>query len=234
MAPRSKVKSHHISDDKFKEVIKWLEDGGTKKAACDMLGVASNPTMERLIQEWKDDQLMSAEMRKKKRGTPLTKVETGNMIEAYLQGDSLEDISKRMYRSTAMIRSAIEREGANLKYNEKLDPAKPLELHPPELPEQVLATSFDVGELVWVAAYQCIGEIIKLVQPDVYRVFLLGEADQKFVHQYTWDLGSTKSFQELGVNVKSLGVQWTKEQTYPIINEALEKALKMNKDKGKS
>lgn len=233
MAPRSKVKAHHISDEKFKEAIQWLEDGKTKKGACDILGVNSNPTMERLIQEWKDDQATSAEMRKKKRGTPMTDVERANIIESYMQGDSLDEISKRMYRSVAMVKAELERCGGNLKYNGKLDESKPLELYPPELPEAVVVTGFEIGELVWVSAYQCIGEIKKDMGNDVYRVFLLHEGMQHNVHQYTWDLGSMKEFEKLGVNVRSLGRKWTKEESYPILNEALEKALKMNKEQAK-
>ncbi|QCW23783.1 hypothetical protein AAS21_gp045 [Pantoea phage vB_PagS_AAS21] len=230
MAPRSRVKSHQISDEKFKEAIQWLEDGKTKKGACEILGVSSNPTMERLIQEWKDEQATSAEMRKKKRGTLMTDLERANIVESYMQGDSLDEIAKRMYRSTAMVKAELERIGANLKYSEKLDESRPLELYPPMLPEAVVADSFEPGELVWVAAYQCIGEVIKLVQEDVYRIFLLSEAKQQYVHQYSWDLGSMKNFEKIGVNVRGLGRKWSKEESYPILNDALEKALKLNKE----
>lgn len=227
------IKAHTISDEKFKEAIKWLEEGGTKKGACEILGVASNSTMERLIQEWQDQQVLSAEMKKKKRGTPLQQHEISTLIESYLQGDSLEDIASRLYRSTAMIKAELERRGANLKYSGKLDPTKPLELNPPEIPEQLMAETFEVGEEVWVSAYQCMGEITKQVSNDVYRVWLLAEDRQKFVHQYSWDLGSMKPFKELGVNIKSLGYHgWTRENTIPLLNEALMKARKQaNKDK---
>lgn len=227
------IKAHTISDDKFKEAIAWLEEGKTKKGACEILGVASNSTMERLIQEWQDNQALDAEMRKKKRGTPLQQHEIVSIIEGYLQGDSLEEMSSRLYRSTAMIKAELEKRGALLKYSEKLDPAKPLELYPPELPEEVMADSFEVGDQVWVAAYQCMGEIAKKINDEVYRVYLLAEDRQKFVHQYVWDLGNMKPFEQLGVNVKSLGYHgWTRDQTIPLLNEALMKARKQaNKDK---
>ena len=227
------IKAHTISDEKFKEAIKWLEDGNTKKGACEILGVGSNATMERLIQEWQDQQVMSAEMKKKKRGTLLQPHEIVIIIESYLQGDSLDEIANRLYRSTAMVKAELERRGANLKFSEKLDPAKPLELNPPEIPEQLMADSFELDEEVWVSAYQCMGVICKVMDNDVYRVWLLAEDRQKFVHQHGWDLGSMKPFKELGVNIKSLGYHgWTRENTIPLLNEALAKARKQaNKDK---
>lgn len=227
------IKAHTISDEKFKEAIQWLEDGKTKKGACEILGVASNSTMERLIQEWQDQQIVTAEMKKKKRGTPLQPHEIVIIIESYLQGDSLEQIADRLYRSTAMVKAELERRGANLKFNEKLDPSKPLELHPPEVPEQLMSDTFAVDEEVWVAAYQCMGVVTKVMDNDVYRVWLLAEDRQKYVHQYAWDLASMKPFAELGVNIKSLGYHgWTRDQTIPLLNEALAKARKQaNKDK---
>ena len=63
MAIRKKLHAKSNPDEKYKEAIQWLEDGKTKKGACEILGVASNSTMERLIEEWKDNQRVSAVMR---------------------------------------------------------------------------------------------------------------------------------------------------------------------------
>lgn len=221
------IKAHTIADDKFKEAIKWLEDGGTKKGACEILGVGSNATMERLIEEWVENQRISAEMRKKKRGKPLEPYEIASIIEKYLQNDSIESIASSLYRSEALVKAELERRGANLKYKGKLDETKPLELYPPEIPEQLMAYSFEIDEEVWVSAYQCMGVVTKKLSEDVYRIWLLDEGRQKFVHQYTWDLASMKPFQELGVNIKSLGYHgWTRENIIPLLNEALIKARK--------
>lgn len=189
--------------------------------------------MERLIQEWQESQVIAAEMKKKKRGTPLQQHEISTIIESYLQGDPLDEIATRLYRSTAMVKAELERRGANLKFNDKLDPSKPLELNPPEIPEELMAEKFEIDEEVWCSAYQCMAVVTKQISEDVYRVWLLAEDRQKFVHQYSWDLGSMKSFVELGVNVKSLGYHgWTRENTIPLLNDALMKARKQaNKDK---
>ena len=39
-----------------------------------------------------------------------------------------------------------------------------------------------------------------------------------------------KNFEKIGVNVRGLGRKWSKEESYPILNDALEKALKLNKE----
>lgn len=234
MAPRSKTNIRQKSDEQFKKAIEWLENGGTKKGACDILGVNSNSVMERLIQEWKDDQAFTAEMRKKKRGTTLDGVELANILEAYLAGDSITEISRRTFRSEALINNTVLKYGANLRYNGTISPSKPLELYPPEIPDEVMTDELEVGQKVWVSAYQCLGEVMKKMNDDVYRVYLLSESEQKYVHQYVWDLGSMKPFEELGVDVDRLGYRWSREDTITLLNEAVQAALKLNKEeKGK-
>lgn len=218
-----------VSDEQYKKAIEWLENGGTKKGACEILGVGSNPTMERMIEEWKDRQITIAEMKKKKRGTNIEGIELANIIEAYLQGDSIEEIADRNYRSTMMVKAALENNGALLFINnERIDPMRPTALYPPILPEETVLYDgeFEPGELVWVSAYQCVGEIIKKISDDAYRIYLLAETKQMYVHQYSWDLGSMRKFKELGVDIKNLGYTWKKEDAYPLIQEALNKARK--------
>lgn len=223
--PRKKNASD-ISDETFKKVLEHLENGGTKKAACEMLGVSSNPTMERLIEEWRDNQRISAEMRKKKRGTPIEGVELANVIDSYLSGESYEAIADRFYRSVAMVKSVLARHGALLRVNGEIDP-----LVPPEIPEEAMKEVFEVGEHVWVPGYQCIGEIRKALDNPVgaYRVFLLSESRQHNVNYMYWDLASVKHLEDLGVNVKSLGFKWSREDVAERVNQAVKEALKLEK-----
>lgn len=227
MATRRR-KIHEVSDEQFKKAIEWLENGGTKKGACELLGVSSNPTMERMIEEWTEKQAKSAEMRKKKRGTPIQGVELANIIEQYLSGDSYDIIAERNYRSTALVKATLSRYGALLRVQGTVDP-----LFPPEIPEEAMCEEFSVGEHVWVPGYQCIGEIIKkLDNPEgAYRIYLLGEGVQQFVHYMYYDLASVKHLEELGVDVKSLGFKWSRDDIIPLINEAVQAALKLNKEK---
>lgn len=226
MAPRRKNIINEIPDEKFKEAIQWLEDGKTKKGACEILGVSSNPTMERMIEEWKDRQVQITEMKKKKRGTPIQGVELANVIEQYLSGDSYEDIAARNYRSTAMVKAVLERHGALLRVNGEIDP-----LCPPAIPEESMKEIFEVGELVWVSGYQCIGEIRKALDNPVgaYRVYLLDYGKQQYVNYMYWDLASVSHLQELGVDVKSLGYKWSREDVIELLRKAVAAALKLEK-----
>ncbi|QGH45252.1 hypothetical protein [Bacteriophage Eos] len=226
MATRRKRVINEIPDEKFKEAIQWLEDGKTKKGACEILGVSSNPTMERMIEEWKDRQIQVAEMKKKKRGTQIEGVELANVIEAYLSGDSFEEIADRNYRSIQMIKAVLSKYGALLRVNGEINP-----LLPPEIPEEAMKEVFEVGELVWVPGYQCVGEVRKAMDNPVgaYRVFLLSEGRQHNVHYMYWDLASVSHLQDLGVDVKALGFKWSREDTIDLLRKAVAAALKLEK-----
>ena len=230
MTTRRKKNVHEIPDETFKKAIEHLENGGTKKAACEMLGVSSNPTMERLIEEWKERQIQIAEMKKKKRGTLIEGVELANVIEQYLSEDSFQDIADRNYRSVSMIKNVLERSGALLRKNETVDP-----LFPPAIPEEAMADEFEVGELVWVAGYQCIGEVKKAMTNPVgaYRVWLLAEGLQQNVHYMHYELASVKHLEKLGVDIKALGFKYTREEVITLVNEAVKAALKLDKERGK-
>lgn len=226
MSIRRKKSIHDISDDTFKAVIEHLENGGTKKRACEMLNVSSNTTMERMVLEWQENQVVIAEMRKKKRGTPIEGIELANIIESYLQGDSFDEIASRNYRSTSMVKASLERAGALLRIQGTPDP-----LHPPMIPDEAVAESFEVGEHVWVPGYQMIGEIITPITNPVggYRVYLLGESTQQYIHVMYYELASVRHLEKLGVNIKSLGYKWSKEDSYTLLNEAVRSALKREK-----
>lgn len=226
MAVRKKIHANSISDEKFKEAIQWLTDGKTKKGACEILGVASNSTMERLIEEWQDNQRVSAEMRKKKRGTKIEGPELANVIDAYLSGDSYEAIAERFYRSVNMVKMVLSQNGALLRVNGEVNP-----LLPPPIPDEAMKEVFEVGEHVWVPGYQCIGEIKKALDNPVgaYRVYLLSEAKQQYVNYMYWDLASVSHLVALGVDIKSLGFKWGKEDVAELVNEAVKAALKLEK-----
>lgn len=120
-----------ISDEQFKKAIEWLDNGGTKKGACEILGVSNNKTMESRIDEWKQDQEVSARLRKEKRRQACTPEEKVNIIESYFDGDSFEELSRRFYRSSAYIKHILELSGALIRSNDARNP-----LDPPLLPEE--------------------------------------------------------------------------------------------------
>lgn len=129
-----------ISDEQFKAVIAYLEEPkSTKKAACELLGIAYNTKrLDTLIQEWKDNQDLAARMRKEKRRQACTPQELVNMIEDYLDGASFDEMSKRFYRSTAYIKHKLELSGALIRCNTSVSPLKP-----PMLPDECVLLEED-------------------------------------------------------------------------------------------
>ena len=87
------------------------------------------------------------------------------------------------------------------------------------------------GELVWVPAYQCLGEVIKQIPSKgdtAYRVLLLDGSLQRNVHVAYWDLCSLRHLQDLGVNVLALGSCLKNDEVTQALNAAL-KAAKASK-----
>jgi len=83
------------------------------------------------------------------------------------------------------------------------------------------------GELVWVAAYQCLGEIVKQVptKDDIaYRVFLLDKSMQMYVNIPYWELCSLRHLKELGVTVERMGSYTKNEDITLALNDALKAA----------
>jgi hypothetical protein len=211
-----------VDEEKVLKAIEWLDNGGTKKGACEILGVSNNKTMETIITEYKEGKERDRQMRAKKRKTAVSKEELAMMITDYLQGASLEELSATYYRSKDYIKAKLEKAGALLRQNEKIDP-----LNPPMLPDQCMAEEFEIGEHVWSARYGCIARVDKLFKPEVYRIIALGENTREYAYQHVSELGSLRHLKDLGVNVNSLiGFSMTDEEIQYEINKAVAAANK--------
>lgn len=213
-------------------VIKILEEGATKKAACDLLGIAYNTKrLQDIIDKYISDKEYDAARRKAKRGTAIEGDELVNIIESYLiYNASIDTLSKKYHRPTAAIKSVLYRSGAMLKAQETPNP-----LRPSELPEESILgedEEFELKQLVWVAGYQCVGEVRKNFGNGVYRVYLLDPGYHRNVTFNWYDLGNLKHLEALGVNLKELsGGYMRQEEIIEIMSESLRKArMKVRKD----
>lgn len=220
MAPRAKPE---ISDEQFKNAIQALEDGATKKAACEILGINYNTTrLDTLIENFVRGKEVEHRLRKAKRGTPVSDQEMVDIIERYFDGDSLEDISKRTYRPMPLIKFKLEQSGAMLKSRKTVDP-----MNPPMIPEECIEEHFELKERVWVAGYNCLGEIDKQLEAQgetVYRVYLLNRDLHRYVYYAWYELGSLRHLKALGLNIDKLGTIMNKEERDQLLSEALKKA----------
>lgn len=89
------------------------------------------------------------------------------------------------------------------------------------------------GEMVWLPAYQCLGEVVQEVKHrecKAFRVFLFKDDHHQFVNVAAWDIGSLRHLVELGVDVTRMGSFSRGTDCTSSLNKALAAARK-NKDK---
>ena len=210
---RVKKKDHeNLTDSNIKKVIGLLGASPpiTKKQACEILNISYNTTrLNRIIEEFKDNEDLVKRMKAKKRGKPATKDEIKFIVEAYMEGASLTDIAKSNYRSTAFIKSLIDRVGVPSRLTG--DDKYAVEY----LPDECVAEEFADGEIVWSAKYHTSCKILKKLPDEKYKpkygvscydmyVFEETEGFTKggfYASAPAYDLGKLTHLQEYGVNV---------------------------------
>ena len=81
----------------------------TKKDACAILGMAYNTTrLGTIIDEYKQKQVRISERKSQLRGKPATQEEKVYIISEYLNGETVDAISKMTYRSSRFIKDILE------------------------------------------------------------------------------------------------------------------------------
>lgn len=151
---RIKKKQHeNLSDENLKRVILLLDpkEGSpiSKKVACEMLNIAYNTTrLNRIIEEFKETQEYRIKRKASLRGKPLSDAEIAEIAAGYLQGDSLAEIAKGLYRPVALVKSAIEKIGIPSRPANKKE-----RVHTELLPDACTAENFVPGEIVWSARH---------------------------------------------------------------------------------
>jgi hypothetical protein len=216
-------KQVQISEEQYKEAITLLEDGGTKKRACEILGIAYNTKrLDNLIVEFQQKQVVEKDLRARKRKEALHGSELAEMITRYLQGDSLEDLSSTFFRSTGNIKYYLNKHGAMLRHHGRVDP-----LNPPLLPDECVVDSHDPGSYAWSARYNTICKIDKEYQPGVYRIVAYSDGLREYAYQSVEELGSIQHLFDLGVRPQALlGELLDDEEIIMTINKAVHAANK--------
>jgi len=212
-----------ITEEQYLKAIEWLEEGKTKKGACQILKVSSNPVMERLISEYLDRKEVDKTQRAKKRKTAVTKDEVVMWISSYLNGYGIQELSDTYYRSTEVIKGHLEKNGAMLRFNGKIDP-----LAPPLMPDQCMADSFEVGQYVWAAKYGCIAQVVGQYK-NAYRVYILGNGLQEQSYQSPAELGNLKHLEDLGVKLSAFEDYMGKDEVNHLLNKTMAEANKRHK-----
>lgn len=214
MAKRVKQKKHeNLTEANIKKVIQLLsaEKPITKKEACDILNISYNTSrLNNIIDSFEESQQRRKEMLKKKRGTPASDSEIATIVEQYLTGESLAEISKRVFRSTGFVKTVVENVGVPYK------PSGDEKHEVGYLPEECVSYAFTVGEVAWSSIHHTSCEVRRILEDKyenmygcpAYQVWINEPSEfgqggyNAFVAAY--DLGKLSHLEKYGVNTRRL------------------------------
>lgn len=185
-----------LSAENIEKAHACLENGGTKKAACEILGIKYNTKrLDTIIQTHFETKERTKRLRAKKRKEAISNEEKASIITELLAGASVAELAQQYYRSTAVINRIIDNAGARIR--------TPMTdyFNPVFLPEECVKLEFQPGEIVWAARYNCLAEVMAKVGEFTYRIWVSGDNEQQ-AYQDAGDLGSLDHLRALGVNLR--------------------------------
>lgn len=220
MAVRGKVKvkeGENINETSIKRVIELLEAEKpiSKKEAYGILNIAANPTrLTKIIEQYREDLLEQQRRRAANRGKAATPHEIQTIIECYLDGDSIAEISKMLYRSSGFIRDLIDAVGV---------PQKVIgvdNLRAGMIPDQCAREDFEFGQIVWHARRHCMAIVLEQKtnvsdkSSKYYQTYVIEPMEEVSPYfpncqeyggyydgAYAYDLGSLDHLKQYGVDV---------------------------------
>jgi hypothetical protein len=190
MARRGIKKQEHerLDDSTIGRVVSLLEAEKpiTKKAACETLNIKySTQRLARIIQEYKDKIEFRIKRLAANKGQPFSEIEIKEIIVDYLNGESITSIANSLYRSTHIIKKKIK------EINLPERTAGATYQNPDLIPDEAVAETFKIGELVWSARYGAVAEIragSEWYQGEIYSIWVFGKHNE-FAYQPWWELG---------------------------------------------
>jgi hypothetical protein len=203
---RSELETELMTPANISRVIRLLEptEEGvkpiTKKDACQILGMAYNTTrLGTIIEDFKKARARDAERRAALRGKPATLEDVVYIITEYLNGEPVDYISKRTYRSPTFIKRILE------------DNAVPIRVpgatyfSPELIPDGAVRDRFKIGEIVYSARYDSLARIDTETKTEkygyIYRVWLMADKWLQAANQEAYELASLQHLRELGVRI---------------------------------
>ncbi len=204
---RVKAQEHERLDDAtISRVIGLLEQENpiTKKDACKILNIRYNTSrLNNIIDEFKTKQEFAKKRFAQNRNKPVTPLEVKEIVLDYLKGESVSEISKSMFRSVGAVNRVLD------KYNiPRRKPSKGSYKHPELIPDEAISKTFEPGELVWAARYNCVAEVIYRKgseQDPVYSLWIFGRHNER-AFQPWWELGKLSILEELGIKTHEISI----------------------------
>ena len=202
MATR-KQEHERLEDANIEKVIALLEAEKpiTKKEACSLLNIAYNTTrLGGIIEKYKEAKARTAARRAALRGKPATADEITYVISEYMEGQTIDAITKATYRGTAFVKQILEEHGVPIRV------AGHTYFSPELIPEEAQRERFSIGEQVYSARYDSMAKIEKEQLDEsrgcyIYRVWLLSEKQLQYAWQEAYELASLEHLRKLGVKV---------------------------------
>ena len=135
----AKAKVVYFEPETLTKAQEMLDEGSTKKAVCEFLGITYNTKrLGTILENFGKEQEREKEYRKAKRRTACTQEELVAMIEDYLNGMSYKDLADNYYRSATYIKHKMEMVGALIR-----DTGARNNLHAPTFPDEGLNLDAD-------------------------------------------------------------------------------------------
>jgi len=203
---RPALEEELMTDANIAKVIRLLdpqEEGKkpiTKKDACAILGMSYNTTrLGTIIEEYKQKQVRISERKSQLRGKPATQEEKVYIISEYLNGETVDAISKMTYRSSRFIKDILEGNSVPIRV-----PGSSY-FSPELIPDGAIRERFKVGEVVYSSRYDSTARIDAEQKSEkygwVYRIWLLAEKWQQNAYQEASELASLEHLREMGVRI---------------------------------
>ena len=194
--------SELLTDANIERVIAGFESTPkmTKKDGCAILGIAYNTTrLDSLIEKYLEKKARDAQRRANLRGKPATQDEVVYVIQEYLEGATIDAISKATYRGSNFVKHILE------KYDVPIRQTSHDYFKPELIPDGATRTRFAVGEIVYSARYDSTARI-DAEQFDerygwIYRIWLLAEKWKQSAYTEAYELASLEHIRNMGIKV---------------------------------
>lgn len=191
-----------LNDANLERVIAGFEATPkmTKKDACAILGIAYNTSrLDTLIEKYQEKKARDASRRASLRGKPATQDEVVYVIQEYLEGSTIDAISKATYRGSTFIKAILE------KYDVPIRQTSHDYFNPELIPDGAIRDRFTVGEIVYSARYDSTARIdAEQFDPKygwIYRIWLLAEKWKQNAWQESYELASLEHLRTAGVRI---------------------------------
>ena len=202
MATRATKENELLTPANLDRVIAGLEATPrmTKKDACAIIGIAYNTTrLDSLIEKYQEKNARDAARRAALRGKPATSEEITYVIQEYLEGATVDAISKSTFRGSTFIKAILE------KYSVPVRQSSADYFRPELIPDGAVRDKFTVGEVVYSARYDSIARIdTEQLTKDhgwVYRIWLIADKWKQSAYQEATELASLEHLRKLGVRI---------------------------------